>query len=218
MNIKELTKNYDYLLFDFDGTLVDTGDGIINATHYALLQYGIDETDEANLRRFVGPPLTKAFSKYYGFSEEDATQAVLEFRKYYVTFGWKESHIYPHITEMLEDLKRSGKHLCVATGKPEDLAVTIAERDGILNYFDFIGGAYVDSEGEHRVMKPEVINYVLDSVNATDRSKVVMIGDRANDIEGAKACGLASIGVLWGYGSFDELNNSGADFFADSPI
>lgn len=218
MNIANLTKNYEYLLFDFDGTLVDTGEGIINATRHALLQWGIDETDEANLRRFVGPPLTKAFQKYYGFSEEKAVQTVKNFRKYYAEQGVNESHIYPHIIEMLDGLKKAGKHLCIATGKPENFAIKLAKRDNFLEYFDFIGGAYVDDEGEHRVMKPEVINYVLDSIHLTDRSKVIMIGDRANDIEGAKACSLASIGVLWGYGSYDELNDAGADYFADSPI
>lgn len=218
MNIEKLTTEYDYLLFDFDGTLVDTGEGIMKATHYGLLQMGVEENDPEMLRRFVGPPLTKAFSKYYGFSEEKAVQTVLEFRKYYTTEGWKESFLYPGIHEMLENLKAKGKHLCIATGKPEELANRISERDGLLDYFEFIGGAYVDEEGEHRVMKPEVIEYVLENVGSPDKSRVVMIGDRANDIEGAKACGLKSIGALWGYGSYDELNDAGADYFADTPV
>lgn len=218
MNIENLTTEYDWLLFDFDGTLVDTGDGIIKAAHYGLLQMGIEENDPEKLRRFVGPPLTKAFQEYYGFSEEESVQTVLEFRKYYTTQGWKESSIYPGIHRMLQKLKAAGKHLCIATGKPEELAVTISRRDNLLGYFDFIGGAYVDEEGEHRVMKPEVIEYVLENVGNPDRSGVIMIGDRANDILGAKACNLKSIGALWGYGSYDELNNAGADFFADSPI
>jgi len=217
MNILNLTKEYDWLLFDFDGTLVDTGEGIMNATRHALKLQGIEEGNIDNLRRFVGPPLVKAFQWYYGFSEEKAKDTVFKFREYYTDRGWKESHIYPGIIDMLECLKKAGKHLCIATSKPEDLAVTISEREGILRYFEFLGGSIVNADGEQRTHKPDVIEYVLSSAGVTDRSKVIMIGDRFTDINGAKALSLPSIGVLWGYGSYEELHDAGADYLADTP-
>jgi len=218
MNIEQLTENYDYLLFDFDGTLVDTGEGIINATRYALKLQGIDEENIDNLKRFVGPPLAKAFGWYYGFSEEKSVDTVLKFREYYKDRGWKESHIYPGIIQMLDNLEEKGKLLCIATSKPEDLAITISQREGIYDYFEFLGGSIVGGGVEYRTHKPDVINYVLDSMGITDKSKVIMIGDRFTDIEGAKAVSLKSIGVLWGYGPREELEGSGADYLADTPV
>ncbi len=218
MNIQYLTKEYDWLLFDFDGTLVDTGEGIINAARHALNCQGIEETDPDNLRRFVGPPLAKAFARYYGFSEEKARETVKKFREYYTVQGWKESSIYPGVADMLERLIKAGKHLCIATSKPEDLAVTIAKREGIYDCFEFIGGSIVNKNVEQRTDKQEVIDYVLDSVGVTDRSGVIMIGDRFTDIEGARALSIKSIGVLWGYGSLEELTSAGSDLLADTPI
>jgi len=218
MNILDLTKEYDWLLFDFDGTLVDTGEGIINATRHALKLHGIIEDNLDNLRRFIGPPLTEAFSEYYGFSREESVEVVTNFRQYYVVQGWKESSIYPGIVEMLDILKKEGKHLCIATSKPEELAITISKRDGIMDYFEFLGGSIITKETEYRTHKPDVIEYVLDSVGVADRSRVVMIGDRFTDITGAKACSLKSIGVLWGYGSCEELTSAGSDYLADTPV
>ncbi|MDO4939435.1 MAG: HAD hydrolase-like protein [Lachnospiraceae bacterium] len=205
------------IFFDFDGTLVDTGPGILKATHYALLKYGIEENDESNLRRFVGPPLAEAFAEHYGFSSRDSVLAVLKFREYYLETGWTECGIYPQVEDMLSSLRDSGRRLIIATGKPEDLAVKIARRFGIDHYFDVIRGAYVDEEGEHRTDKKEIITSITDDLNITDFSSCIMVGDRANDITGAHRSGIKAIGVLWGYGSEKELSGAGADYSAATP-
>lgn len=208
----------DYIFFDFDGTLVDTGPGIMNATHYALLKYGINEENSEILRLFVGPPLIDSFGKYYGFSYEKACDAVIKFREYYLVKGKTECDIYPRVIEMLDKLKKAGKHLAVATGKPEDLAHRIAGQFGLTDYFDTIHGSYVDEEGEHRTDKTEIINLIRDELNISDPDSCIMVGDRANDIQGAHGAGIKAIGSLWGYGSPEELNGAGAEYTAKAPL
>jgi len=218
MNIYDITKNHDYILFDFDGTLVDTGPGIINAVHYSLSTYGIDETDWKKLSRFVGPPLVDAFHEHYGFDHDKSVEAVFRFREYYLDKGYKESEIYPGILAMLEKLKSMGKHLVIATGKPEDLAIQIAQIEGIYDYFELIRGAYVDEQGEHLTHKTEIIESIFQDLNIKDTSKAIMVGDRANDIKGAHGVGIEAIGILWGgYGTREELEGAGADHLIETP-
>lgn len=212
-----MNNTYQNIFFDFDGTLIDTGPGILRATRYALMKYGIEENDESNLKRFVGPPLAEAFAEHYGFSPEESINAVLKFREYYLEKGWTECTIYPGITEMLTELRDSGRHLIIATGKPEDLAIKIAKRFGIFDFFDIIRGAYVDDEGEHRTDKKEIITSVFEDLDITDISSCIMVGDRANDVHGAHRSGIKALGILWGYGSENELCGAGADFSAAAP-
>ena len=212
-----MNRKYENILFDFDGTLVDTGPGIMNATRYSLKTYGIDEDDPDNLRRFVGPPLAEAFAEHYGFSPEKSVEAVLRFRDYYLDSGNKECELYPGIADMLSALRADGRRLIVATGKPEELALKIALRFEIADYFEIIRGAYVDDEGEHRTCKQEIIESIFDDLDITDISSCIMIGDRANDITGAHRSGIKAIGALWGYGSEKELCGAGADYTAAAP-
>ena len=212
-----MNRNIKNLFFDFDGTLVDTGPGIMNATRHSLSCFGIDEQDPDNLKRFVGPPLAEAFAEHYGFPEAESIKAVLRFRDYYLVKGWTECSIYPGVVEMLTSLRDNGFRLLIATGKPEDLANRIAAQYGIRDYFDLIRGAYVDDEGEHRTNKTEIINSIFEELDIRDPSSCIMIGDRANDIAGAHKAGIPAIGGLWGYGSVNEIDGAHAEFTAATP-
>ena len=201
-------KSYQFLLFDLDGTLTDPGEGITNSVVYALEKFDIHVTDKTTLYPFIGPPLIESFMKFYGFSYENALLAVEYYREYFRDRGIFENVPYEGIAELLKTLKNAGKTLIVATSKPEPFARRITEHFDLDQYFDYVAGAGFD---ETRAEKWDVIEYALSTMNITDRSQAVMIGDRKHDIIGAKKTGLDSIGVLWGYGNRDELTAAGAD-------
>lgn len=203
----------DYLLFDLDGTLTDPKEGITKSVQHALKAYGIIEEDLDKLCPFIGPPLSDSFREFYNFPEKDAKEAVYKYREYFSVKGWCENKVYPGIEEMLKKLKESGKHLLVATSKPELFAGRILEHFHLSQYFDLIGGADM---GETRVRKADVIRYVLEKGKIEDLSRAVMIGDRKHDVEGAALVGLESIGVLYGYGDQKELETAGAGRIARS--
>ena len=199
------------ILFDLDGTLTDPALGITNSVAYALSKWDITVSDRSELFKFIGPPLLDSFAEYYGFSDSQSRLALKYYREYFTDRGMFENRVYEGIPQLLSELKSRNKKLIVATSKPEEFAVRILQHFKLDGYFDFIGGASMD---ETRVKKADVIQYALDSCNIIDRSSVVMVGDRLHDINGAKLCGLPSIGVTYGYGSFDELKDAGADFIA----
>ena len=201
-------KTYQYLLFDLDGTLTDPGEGITNSVAYALEKFGICVADKTTLHPFIGPPLVESFIQFYGFSREDAARAVDSYREYFRDRGIFENVPYAGITEVLEKLQAAGKTLIVATSKPEPFARRIMEHFGLDKYFTYVAGASFDAA---RSEKWDVIEYALATMNITDRADAVMIGDRKHDIIGAQKTGLDSVGVLWGYGSREELTAAGAD-------
>lgn len=207
-------KQFNNILFDLDGTLTDSAPGILNAVEYALRHYGIAEPDRALLRRFIGPPLYDSFSRFYGFDRETALEAVEVYREYYNAAGIFENSVYPGVPEMLCQLKASGKNLLVATSKPEVMALQILEHFDLAAHFSVIAGATLDSS---RSAKADVLTYALDRAGITDRAGVLMVGDREYDVFGAKALGLNCLGVLYGYGSREELCRAGADALAESP-
>jgi phosphoglycolate phosphatase len=206
-------KSYQYLFFDLDGTLTDPGEGITNSVAYALDKFGITVTDRASLYPFIGPPLVDSFMKFYGFSHEDAERAVVCYREYFRDRGIFENRLYEGIPEALKALKDAGKTLVIATSKPEPFAKRIVEHFGLSPYFTLVAGASFD---ETRSEKWDVIEYAMDSLKLTDRSEIVMIGDRKHDIIGAKKTGLDSVGVLWGYGDREELTSAGAEIIFDT--
>ena len=204
---------YHTILFDLDGTLTDSGPGITNSVAYALKKWNIEEKDINVLRKFVGPPLDASFAKYYGFSKEKCVQAIQYYREYYLTKGIYENRVYDGMEELLKWLRDTGRRVIVATSKPEPSAIHVLEYFQIDSYFDIIAGATMDGS---RVEKSDVIRYALDRAGIRDLSGVVMVGDRENDIQGAKANGLDSIGVLYGYGSREELEEAGAMQIAET--
>lgn len=198
---------YQYIFFDLDGTLTDPGIGITNSVMYALKKWNIEVADRSELYKFIGPPLVDSFEKYYGFSKEEAEQAVVYYREYFREKGLYENTIYDGSEKLLSDLKASGKKVVLATSKPQEFAEIILKHFQIDRYFDVVAGATMDGT---RSKKTDVILYALAACGVEDKSQVVMVGDREHDIIGAKNAGLDSIGVLCGYGDREELETAGA--------
>ena len=205
---------YKHLLFDLDGTLTDSAEGIYNSIRYGLDKAGVPVPEPAILQKFLGPPLYESYQKYCGMSPEHSMQAVGYYREYFSEKGLFENAVIPGIGELLAGLRRGGFHLHLATAKPEVYALPILRHFGLYDYFEFFGAATLTKERSH---KDEVIRYVLENAGITDKRECIMIGDRDNDILGAKTCGIASIGVLFGYGSREELVGAGADYIAQTP-
>ncbi len=203
---------YKHIFFDLDGTLTDPGTGITNSVAYALRHYGIEEDDRKKLYRFIGPPLIDSFMLYYGFSREQAIDAVAVYREYFAPKGIFENEVYSGISEMLSQLKENGVKLYVASSKPEKFVVEILKH---FELFEFFNGVYGSTMDGTRTKKDEVIAYALESENLS-ASDVIMVGDRHHDIDGAKKHGMRSVGVTYGYGGREEHESAGADCIADS--
>lgn len=202
------------ILFDLDGTLTESGEGIINCVQYALEKLGKKEEHPENLQCFIGPPLKEQFMKYAGLSEEEGEKAVVYYRERYTTTGIFENRLYPKIPELLELLKINNKILAVASSKPEVYVKQILEHFQIADYFTAIVGSELDGR---RTEKAEVIEEALRRMHLEEeRDKVLMVGDRSHDVQGAISCGLQCIGVAYGYGSREELEKAGAVYIADS--
>ncbi|WP_102409453.1 HAD family hydrolase [Parabacteroides bouchesdurhonensis] len=202
-----------YILMDLDGTLTDPFYGITRSIQYALKHCGIVENDLQKLTPFIGPPLVDSFREIYQFSHQQAVEAIGYYREYFVKQGWSENKVYPGMEDFLKQQRALGRQLYVATSKPEELAIKILEHFGLSRYFEYIGG---DTMEHTRTDKAEVIRYVLQYAGITQLEKTIMIGDRKFDINGAHQAGIECIGVLYGYGSREELKNAGADILVDS--
>lgn len=208
---------YTHLFFDLDGTLTESGPGITNCVKYALEKFGINNPEPAVLKKFIGPPLIYSFQEFYGFSEKDAREAMRLYRERFGVTGIFENDVYPEIVETLQKLKDSGKKLYVATGKPEIYLPRILEHFDLAKYFEFAAGSDIE---ETRSQKWQIIDFVIKHEKLEQIAKdgkIVMIGDRLHDIDGAKKLGLDSIGCLWGYGSRPELQEHGATFIIEKP-
>ena len=206
---------YKYALFDLDGTLTDPGEGITRSVQYALDKFGIHVEDRKQLFCFIGPPLHESFEVYYGFSRSDAMKAVDYYREYYAVKGIFENLVYDGIPEALVNLRDSGVRICLATSKPEVFAKQILEHFGLDGYFTAVAGSEMDGT---RTKKAEVVERALGLLGNPDTGDCVMIGDREHDVLGGAAHGLDTIGVLFGYGSRDELERAGATHIAAKPI
>jgi len=202
-----------HILFDLDGTLTDPKIGITKSVQFALRAFGIEVDDPDTLRPFIGPPLSESFQEFYGFDEAGAQDAIRKYREYFSVTGIYENSLYDGIPAMLDALQRQGKTLILATSKPTVYAQQILEHFGLAPYFAFVSGSELDGT---RVKKSEVINHALTSCGIADTAAAVMVGDREHDMLGAKATGLASVGVLYGYGDRDELQQAGADVIVQS--
>jgi phosphoglycolate phosphatase len=194
-------------MFDLDGTLTDPKVGITSSVQHALRKFGIEVSDRETLVPFIGPPLIESFQRYYGFSHEQAIEAVAGYREYFAVTGLLENELYPGIPELLARLSEAGIALGIATSKPTVFAEQIAEHFGIAQYFDVVVGSNLDHT---RVAKAEVIAFLRSEHVPFQTEQIVMVGDREHDIIGAKAHGLSAIGVAYGYGTREELEAAGA--------
>ncbi len=202
---------YKTVLFDLDGTLTDPGIGITNSVMYALAKFGVTVADRSELYRFIGPPLIDSFTGFYGFDHEKCVLAVEYYREYFKDTGIFENKVYDGVHEMLGTLKDRGIKLLLATSKPDVFAVRILEHFGLDVYFDHVAAATLDGRINH---KDDVIRLALTLAGTEDKSEILMIGDRKYDIIGANKVGIDSVGVLYGYGSEEELIAAGATYIA----
>lgn len=203
---------YDIILFDLDGTLTDSGEGVKKAFMYALERYGIHESFDA-LDKVMGPPLKTSFMEFYGFSENDALKAIDIYREYYSAKGIFENKLYDGIADTLACLKDKGKILLVATSKPDYFAHKVLDMFDISKYFDGVFAASMDG---HISKKSDIVKMALDAFGA-DNKNSVMVGDRHHDVTGAKNNGINCIGAAYGYGGVDELISYGACGIAYQP-
>lgn len=205
--------DFHTILFDLDGTLTDPKEGITRCVAYALEHFGIKVEDLDTLTKCIGPPLVESFSGFYGMSDEDSKIAVEKYRERFRVTGWAENIPYDGIAELLSDLKQAGKRISLATSKPEEFACKILHHFDLAQYFDLICGAPMHAPKGHG--KVDVIEDALARLGITERSGIVMVGDRLHDTEGAHRAGLPCIGVLFGYGDRAEHENCGTDFIAE---
>ena len=199
------------VLFDLDGTLTESGEGIMKSVQYALRKLGKEAPDWRELRAFVGPPLIGMFMQYAGFDRETAEQGVVYYREYFQEKGIFENALYPGIKEMLESFKKQGLALGIASSKPEPYVLKVTDYFDITKYFDVITGSTM---AETRTKKSEVIEEALRRYAPEEdiRENAVMVGDKSHDILGAREAGLRCVGVLYGYGTKEEIE--GAEPFA----
>lgn len=203
---------FEYVLFDLDGTLTDSEAGIVNAVLYTLDKYNITVNEKDELRKFIGPAIQESFSIDYGFNEEEIDEVIDTFREYYAEKGIFENKVYPGIVEVLKELKNRGKKLAIATSKPEVFTKRILDHFDLAQYFDYVAAASLD---DTKIKKLQLINEVVEFFDVDDLAKVVMVGDRKQDIRGAADSGVSSIAVLWGYGSSEEIEKHKPDYVAE---
>ncbi|HIS62752.1 MAG TPA: HAD family hydrolase [Candidatus Scybalomonas excrementigallinarum] len=203
-----------YILFDLDGTITDSGLGITKSVQYALRAMGIEEENLEALKVFIGPPLKESFMEFYHMTEEDAKKAVEKYREYYKEKGIFENQLYDGIIELLKDLKQEKKTILLATSKPEVFANQILEYFNIRQYFDYVAGAELHGP---RNEKLDVMKYAMELAGIEDVKKAIMIGDRKFDMESAKELGMEGIGVLFGFGDKEELQKAGATYLVEVP-
>lgn len=201
-------KEYKYYLFDFDGTLCDTTEGIFNSVIYSLEKIGIVETDLEKLSFFVGPPLLHSYKTLYGVSDEQARTLIELYRERYKVKAAVESKLYDGVKEMLSELKKRGKKIAIASSKPQKFVEDIAKYHGIDIYFDFVSAESFKSSDHSS--KKDLIEACIEFFGDSDKSNYIMIGDRFYDIDGAKQVGLESAGAIYGFGTEKELTEAGA--------
>lgn len=201
-------KNIQYLLFDLDGTIIDSKEGITGAARHTLTYCGVAEEEIRDLCRFIGPPLRDSFEEFFGFSKSQIDTAVQVYRKYYTEKGVFQNALYPGVEDVIRQLKDGGKTIILSTSKPQPFAEKILAMFHLTKYFDHICGG--DLQEKHS-SKAEIIRNVFEAAKISDPRDAVMIGDRKYDILGAKQAGIRSVGVLYGYGGREELALAGAD-------
>ena len=210
-----MKEKYDLILFDVDGTLTDSGEGITKSVQYTLEKYGIIEPDLNNLRKFIGPPLIDSFMKYYGFSKEESVRARNIFNERYQPIGWMENRPYDGIEAVLDELQKAGIMMGVATSKPEGVANKVLEYFDLKKYFSVICAAPNNGlNGE----KPGRIRTAIEEARTLgcEAKNVIMVGDTRFDVLGAHECGIPCVGVTWGFAVEGEFEACDTEFVVDT--
>ena len=210
-------KDYKVIAFDLDGTLSDPAHGLIQGFVYCFKKLGLPYENENDLRKYIGPSLYEEWQEDFGFTPDEANDAIEVFREYYNIYGWWDNTLYEGIPEMLGALRKAGKKIVLATSKPLDTAKKVLALFGLTDYFDFIGGAVSHQNDQ----KWQVLNWSLSSVGVDlndplQLEKCILVGDRKYDAEGAKICGIDSMGVLYGHGTEEEICSSGFTHYANT--
>ncbi|MDR0914079.1 MAG: HAD hydrolase-like protein [Oscillospiraceae bacterium] len=201
---------YQNILFDLDGTLINTGVGVCASVAYAIEKLGLPALPDAELKTFIGPPISVSLKTKFNLSDELIEQGTQYFRDKYSTVGYLQAEVYDGIFDLLKLLKQQGKKIGVATFKRQDYAEKVLQKFGLAEYFDCIWGSGMTLDVLQT--KQEIINACVDDLSSGDKSTVVMIGDSKFDAEGAATAGVDFIGVAYGYGfstkaDIDEYNN-----------
>ena len=210
-----MKENYDLILFDLDGTITDSGEGITKSVQYALSKFGIEEPDLEKLRKFIGPPLIDSFEKYYGFSREDAIRAREIFNERYQPVGWKENRPYDGIEEVLKVLKKEGKMLGIATSKPADTANRVLSHFGLRDYFSVFCAAPLNGIGGEKAGRIQAAIEDAKTLGC-EAKNVIMVGDTKFDVLGAHECNIPCVGVTWGFAVEGEFESCDTEFVVDT--
>ena len=203
-------RKYRCVLFDFDGTVVNTGEGILRSLQYSFEQMGDEIPPMEDLKKFIGPPVYYSFTHFYGVSEEDVGEYIRKYRERYKKKGIYESELYSGVKELLIELKNKGVLLGVASSKPEHLIYSVADYLGITDLFDAIVGVKVDDSNHSS--KTGLILEAMKQLGVSDSRDVLMVGDRCFDIDGATGAGVDSCGALWGFGDEEEFRAHNATY------
>ncbi len=206
---------YSFVIFDFDGTVTDTSEGIVKSFAYSFKEMGREVPDLSDRNKFIGPPLDYSYVKYYGVSEDEAQLYLAKYRERYSVKGIYECELYDGMKEILALFKEKGIKLGVASSKPERFVNEVAEFLGVREFFDVTVGIGI-GEKVHPTKK-ELILTAMEKLGAENKDDCLMVGDRFYDIDGAKQAGVKSVGVLWGFGDKDEFVDHGADFIIEKP-
>ena len=207
---------FDYILFDFDGTVVNTGEGILRSLQYSFREMGDAVPSFDELKKFIGPPVYYSFTHYYGIGEDRVGDYILKYRERYKKEGIYECELYDNMLTLIRTLKESGVRLGIASSKPEHLIFDVADYLDITKYFDAVVG--VKSDASKHESKTGLILEAMEKLGVPEKSAVLMVGDRHYDITGAKGAGVSVCGCLWGFGSEEEFIEYEADFIVRDPM
>ena len=207
-----LMAKYDYVIFDFDGTVVDTGEGILKSLQYSFREMGREVPELDDLKKFIGPPIYYSYTTYYGVSEEEVGEYIKKYRERYKVKGIYECELYDGMTQLLDSLKAEGIKFGIASPKPLHLIYSVADYLKITDKFDAIVGVKIDDSNHSS--KTQLVLDAMTEMGATDKSKVMMVGDRLYDIDGAAGAGVDSCGAIWGYGNEEEFREHNATYIA----
>lgn len=206
--------NIKYMIFDFDGTLADSSQGVIASIVYALESYGYQVPDDDILRKFFGPPLVDSFMQYIGVDEKTGEELTSKYRELYSDNAMYLVELYGGMRQLLEKLKVDGIKIAIASSKPKKFFDKLLKKLELTDMFDDVSGAALDEKGTE---KKDIILKACENLGVRDKTEVIMVGDRKFDIDGAHAAGIKCIAVTYGFGDVQEFKKSGADHIVDSP-